>query len=263
VLRTYSANSEVKGRLNVTYYLNSGNLDTFADLTGLVDPKIYPQVNENKITGSLGDYKFHDAYLTELSFSAKPFEIIEANLSLDIYGKMEYHEGWGEEVINSSECLKAWQYTVPHAMNTKIYGSNGVGIDYPLSFDYSISARREAEVPVPLSGLIAEDGELPTRVCKNEIDISVTIEGEKLDPFLKISGQRADVRIVLSDIGFDESFSDNNYNKLNEFRLNGSLFIPEAVPLQLQQHGIKNEDMLSVSEGGYLKGRATIKQSYR
>ncbi len=263
VLRSYAAQGEVRGRLNISYYMNSGNLDTFADLTGLSDPTIYPQINEKKITGSIGDYKFNDAYLTELSFSARPFEIIEANVDLDVYGKMNYEEGWSEHVLENMPCIRESRYTAPHAMNTKIYGANGVGIDYPLNFDYTISCNRYPDLTVPISGFIGDDGELPNRVAKNEIDITISIEGEKLDPFLKITGQRADITILLSDIGFEKDFTDNNLGKLNEFRLAGNLILPEAVPAELKQYGVKDEDALSVSEGGVLRGRATVKQSYR
>lgn len=263
VIRNYSAQAEVKGRLNISYYMNTGNLDSFADLTGLAEPNIYPQVNERKVTGSIGDYKFNDAYLTELSFNAEPFSIIEANLDLDVYGKMEYVDGWSEYILNEMPCVRRRQYTVPHAMNTKVYGANGIGIDYPLNFNYTITANRYPEIPIPVSGFIDEDGELPARVTKNEIDITISIEGEKLDPFLKITGQRADITISLSDIGFEKDFTDNNYGKLNEFKLAGNLILPDAVPAELEQYGVKDEDALSVSEGEFLRGRATVRQSYR
>ena len=251
------------GRLNITYYMNTGNIHSFADLTGLMDPTIYPQVNETKITGSLGDYKFNDAYLTEMSFSAEPFQVIETNIDLDIYGKMEYVEGWSESVFDNYPCIRENQLTVPHAMNTKIYGANSVGIQYPLSFSYSIYANQIPEIPVPISGYADDDGELPVRVAKNEVDITIDLEGEKLDPFLKITGQRADVTISLSDIGFDEKFTDNNFGKLKEFKLAGNLVLPDAVPEELEQYGVVDQDALSVSEGGFLRGRASVRQAYR
>ena len=263
VIRNYAAKGEIRGRLNISYYMNTGNLHSFADLTGLADPDIYPQVNEKRITGSIGDYKFNDAYLTELSFSAEPFSIIEANIDLDVYGKMEYSEGWSDHVLEEMPCVRKRQYTVPHAMNTKVYGANGIGIDYPLNFNYTISANRYPELNVPIDGFIDDEGELPNRVAKNEIDITISIEGEKLDPFLKITGQRADITILLSDIGFEEEFTDNNFGKLNEFKLAGNLVLPVVVPAALEQYGVKDEDALSVSEGGFLRGRATVRQSYR
>lgn len=263
VLRNYAASNVVKGSLNISYYMNTGNLHTFADLTGLMDPTVYPQVNEAKLTGSFGDYIFEDAYLRELSFSAEPFQIIEANLNIDIYGRMKYQEGLSESILNDYQCLKQNQFSVPHAVNTKLIGTSGVGIDYPLNFEYSISSNRSPEIPVPISGKLDEDGEVPSRVTKDQIDISIRIQGEKLDPFLKISGQRASVVVELSDIGFNKDFTDNNAGLLKKFALAGSLVYPELPSQELRDYGVVEEDNLSVSEGGFLKGTATIKQSYR
>jgi len=263
VLRNYAAGGIVRGSLDVTYYMNTGNLHTFADLTGLLDPNIYPQVNEAKITGSFGDYIFEDAYLRDLSFSAEPFQIIQANLSLDIYGRMLYQSGLADSIISDYGCIKENQLSVPHAINTKVEGASDVGIEYPLNFTYKITSRRNPEVPVPLSGKMDDDGELPVRVTKEDIDISIRIEGEKLDPFLKISGQRADVTVSLSDIGFSKEFTDNNQGLMKEFRLAGSLVHPDLPSQELKDYGVVEEDNLSVSEGGFLQGSATIKQSYR
>lgn len=263
VVRNHSARGPVRGRLNFSYYMNTGNLHTFADLTGLLDPKIYPQVNEAKMTGCLGDYVFNDIYLTEMSFSASPYKPIEAEANLDVYGKMEYVEGLADKITSNYECLKQNQISVPHAVRSEILGTNDVGIQYPLSFDYNISANRIPEIPIPISGNSDLDGELPIRVTKNEIDITINLQGEKLDPFLKITGQRADVTIRLHDIGFSKDFSDNNQGKLKEFRLLGNLVLPEEVPEELKQYGVVDQDALTVSEGGFLRGRATVRQSYR
>ena len=110
---------------------------------------------------------------------------------------------------------------------------------------------------------MSDEGELPIRVTKEAIDISIRIRGEKLDPFLKISGQRANVTVQLSDIGFSKEFTDNNQGLLKEFRLAGSLVHPDLPSQELKDYGVVDEDNLSVSEGGFLQGSATIKQSYR
>ncbi len=263
VVRNYAAEGPIRGRLSISYYMNTGNLHTFADLTGLMDPTIYPQVNESKITGALGDYHFHDIYLSEMSFDAQPFQPIQANVELDVYGKMEYVEGFADSITSTYHCFKEEQITLPHAVNTKILGADGIGINYPLNFNYSITANRVPEIPVPISGYSDTEGELPTRVAKNEVDITVQLQGEKLDPFLKLTGQRADVTIKLSDLGFEESYSDNNFGELKEFRLLGNLILPDEVPQEMKQYGVVDQDALSVSEGGFLRGRATVKQSYR
>jgi len=263
VFRNYAASGPIKGSLRVTYYMNTGNIHQFADVTGLVDPNVYPQVNESRVTGCLGDYFFEEAYIRELSLSAQPFQVITTNIDLDVYGHIKYVEGNAEKITNDYGCLREEQLTVPHAINTKLKGTEDVGIKYPLDFNYTISCQRNPGYEVPLSGEKDPLGEIPVRVTKESIDITARIQGEKLDPYLKIEGKRADLTVELSDIGFSKEFTDNNFGKLKEFKLVGSLTYPQPVPELLQNYGVVDEDALSVSEGGFLRGAATVKQSYR
>jgi len=264
VVRHYAADQGVRGRLSLSYYMNTGNIHSFFDITGLVDKEIYPQVHEGKITGILGDYAFSDAYITEMSFQARAYEPIETQITLDIYGSLEYVSGQALSIIdNDYYCYRKEQLTVPHSIGTKIQGIENIGMEYPLEFTYTISVDREPTYSIPESGTIGDDGEIPTRVSKDAIDITAEIMGEKLDPYLKITGQRADLTVKLSDIGFESGFTDNNFHELGEFKLIGNLVYPEPVPEQLQSYGIVDQDTINVSDGGYLRGRASIKQSYR
>lgn len=264
VVRNYAADQGVRGRLNISYYMNTGNIHSFFDITGLLDKEIYPQVNEGKITGVLGDYSFSDAYITEMSFNARAYEPIETQISLDIYGSLEYVSGQAKSIIdNDYYCYRREQLTVPHSVGTKLEGIENIGMEYPLDFTYSISVDRSPTYHIPESGVIGDDGEIPVRVNKTSIDITADIMGEKLDPYLKITGQRADLVVRLSDIGFETGFTDNNKGEIGEFRLVGNLVYPEPIPEQLKSYGIVDQDTISISDGGFLRGRASIKQSYR
>ena len=246
-LRSYAAEGASKGSLAVTYYMNTGNIHSFFDVTGLMDDNCYPQVNEGKVTGCLGDYFFDNAYIRDISFSAQPFQVIQTTANLDIYGNLRYVEGNADSITSNYGCSREDQRTVPHAINTKINGSDDAGINYPLDFSYSISANRNPCFELPLSGNQDAGGEVPTRVTKEAINITAKIRGERLDPYLKITGKRANLNIQLKDLGFETGFTDNKFGTLKEFSL----------------YGVINSDDLSVSEGGYLAGGASIKQSYR
>ena len=246
-LRNYSAEGPTKGSLAVTYYMNTGNIQSFFDVTGLIDPKVYPQVNEGRVTGCLGDYFFDDAYISEISFSAQPFQPIQTSAKLDIYGNIRYVAGNAEKITSDYGCIREEQRTVPSAVNTKVEGSEDAGISYPISFSYTINAQRKPSFQLPVSGNKDPNGELPARVTKEAINITAKINGEKLDTFLKITGKRADLNIKLSDIGFNKAFTDNNFGVLKEFKL----------------YGVIDSSNLSVSDAGYLQGGATVKQSYR
>ena len=247
VLRNYAAEGPVKGSLSIQYYMNTGNIQSFFDVTGLMDSTVYPQVNEGKVTGCLGDYTFDNAYIRDISFSAQPFQVIQTTANLDIYGSINYVEGTADRLTSDSACTKEDQRTVPHAVNTKINGSDDAGINYPLDFSYSISANRNPCFELPLSGNQDPGGEVPTRVTKEAINITAKIRGERLDPYLKITGKRANLNIQLKDLGFETGFTDNKFGTLKEFSL----------------YGVIDSNNLSVSEGGYLAGGASIKQSYR
>ena len=120
---------------------------------------------------------------------------------------------------------------MPHAIGTKIEGIKNLGMEYPLDFTYTISVDREPTYETPISGnLDRVEGEVPVRVNKTSINITADLVGEKLDPFLKITGQRADLTVKLSDIGFAEDFTDNNLGEMQQFKLVGNLVYPEPIP---------------------------------
>lgn len=266
VLRNYAANDIARGTLNISYYMNTGNLESFSDVTGLMDLQSYPHTDEGKITGSLGDYMFYDAYIKEVSFSAQPFQPIQTNVTLDIYGALDVKEGLSEEIIENYGCygyILPPQKNIPHAMNTKIVGSESAGMKYPLSFSYKITAERKPEVYLPISGGYDDGGEIPDRVTKEDIEVVIELAGERLDPHLKLDGQRADVSIKLSDLGFDPEYTDNNVGSMKEFRLlrNPNDRQPYATPYQA--YGVIESNKLTISDQGYLQGSVTIRQSYR
>ena len=266
VLRNYAAEGPAKGSLNISFFMNTGNVETFADVTGLMDLDAYPAVDEGKITGSLGDYLFYDAYIKEVSFSAQPFQPIQANVSLDLYGTLDLEEGRSQKIIDGYGCFGYTypaQKNIPHAINTKLEGSETVGIKYPLNFSYKITASRNPELYLPVSGKIDEGGEIPSRVTKDNIDIMLDLAGERLDPFLTISGKRADVSIKLSDLGFDKKFTDNNAGVMKEFKMVGNMGDIQPYQTPYQAYGVVESNKLSVSDQGYLQGSVSIRQSYR
>lgn len=265
VVRHYAAERGARGSLDITYYMNTGNVYSFFDVTGLVDKEIYPQIHEGKITGCLGNFTFDDAYIREISFSARPYEPIQSTVSIDIYGNLNYQSGLSESIIGDDyRDYRRYQHSVPHAVGTKIEGVKNLGMEYPIDFTYTISVDREPTYEIPVSGnLDKSEGEVPVRVNKTSINITADLVGEKLDPFLKITGQRADLTVKLSDIGFTEDFTDNNLGEMQQFKLVGNLVYPEPIPEELVSYGIVDRDTISVSDGGFLKGRASIKQSYR
>ena len=84
----YVADSPIKGTLDVDFYVNEGNLPHFFSITGLADPTEFPPINNDRVTGFLGDFAFYGAYLTKFEFSISPNAISQAKASFDIYGNL-------------------------------------------------------------------------------------------------------------------------------------------------------------------------------
>ena len=84
----YVSTGPVQGSLDVSFYPNTGNLKSFFNITGLSDPLKYPPIDEEKITGFLGDFAFHNAYLTSYSFGLQPNGISQASASFVIFGEL-------------------------------------------------------------------------------------------------------------------------------------------------------------------------------
>ena len=92
VIRNYSTTSPIKGSLNIDFFLNTGTVQSFFNLTGLLGNEIYPQVNETKITGFFGNFFFNDGYIESLSFSTRAFSPYLANASIALFGNLRYDE---------------------------------------------------------------------------------------------------------------------------------------------------------------------------
>ena len=105
-VRNYCTESPIAGTLDVTFYLSGQNIEDFFNVTGATGALAacqYPPINEERVTGSFGDWKFNHAYLKSLSFSAVPYQPIRSRASFDLYGSLDYNEGFGATLINSSD----------------------------------------------------------------------------------------------------------------------------------------------------------------
>ena len=84
----YTSSGPVKGSMSVSFYVNNGNLPHFFNITGLSNPSQYPPIDEERVTGHLGDFRFSNAYLKKLSFSLAPNSMSKAQANFDIYGSL-------------------------------------------------------------------------------------------------------------------------------------------------------------------------------
>jgi len=246
----YVSDGPVQGTLDVSFYINTGNLKSFFNITGLGSS--FPPIDEQKITGFLGDFKFNCAHLNSLEFSISPNSISQARASFSVYGVLEQDSTITNSYYSSS--LYA-QQSIPHGQDSSILGASQAGIDHPISFSYKINVERTPTYCTPTGKYFRSDGtynptgDLPKRVSKKSVSITTSIAGENIDPNILsegLNGKRANIDINLKDLNY-QNFEDNSNGFLHTFN----------------SSGVITEQSLSVNSAGYLNGSVKINQLFR
>lgn len=239
----YSAQGAVEGSLSVNFYVNTGNLPSFFNITGLSNPSLYPPIDEEKITGFLGNFRFSDAYLTQFKFSISPNSISQASASFKVFGELVHDDSIVDSYYASDLYV---QQSIPHGMHSEIIGSSSLDMDHPISFSYSIDVGRNARYSTPTGSSLDNVGLVPDRVSKSTTKISMTMDGENLDPNILsdgFNGKRANLKAILKDLSYVD-FEDNSNGLLHTFNCSGIIV----------------SQNLSVNSAGYLNGSISVNQ---
>lgn len=237
----YVATSPIEGTLDVDFYLNTGNMPSFFNITGLVDPTVYPPVSNEVITGFLGDFTFDHAYLSNFSFNVSANSISQASASFQLYGLLQKDENISKNYY-SSDLYQ--QQSVPHGTNSAIIGINALGMDHATSFSYSASINRVPKYEAPKEDEIPEAGFTPSNVSKRETSISVTIAGTNIDPeIMKKALNREQISITceLHDLSY-QNHTDNSAGFMQKFNCDG----------------VVDSQSVSVNSLGFLEGSITM-----
>lgn len=240
----YVSSSPIKGSLDVDFYIGENNLQHFFNITGLSDPSVYPPINNETASGFLGDFKFSSAYLTQFSFSIGANSMIQAQASFDVYGNLIEDPTLSANYYSSSLYQ---QQSVPHADRSKIIGLSSIGMNDAVSFSYNATISRYPRYEAPTENFIPEVGFLPERVSKRETSVSISVEGDNLDPsILQKAARNENIQITceLHDLSY-ESADNNTAGLLSSFNCNGAV----------------SQQNLSVTSLGYLNGSVTINQN--
>jgi hypothetical protein len=239
----YASQGPVAGSMQVNFYTDKGNLQNFFNITGASNPLLYPPVDEERITGHLGEFAFDHAYLKSFSFSIAPNSIIQASASFDVFGTLEKNS----ELINNYHSSSEYsQSSIPHGKHSEIVGHSALGVNHPVSFTYQISVERLANYTAP-TGSETNVGLVPNRNSKSSTTVSMSLGGDNLDPDILsdgFNGKRANLNVILSDLDY-ENFEDNSEGELNTFSCNGVI----------------TSQNLSVSSQGHLNGSISVVQN--
>ena len=219
----YVPTAPLKGTLEFTHYL-TGALHPF------LNPLTAVEWTGEPLQGSLGGIEFSSGYIKALSFSVSPFEPIAVQSSLDIYGELN------AEVSGKSDSAMRGTREEPraigHGARTYAAGTD-IGVNNQLGFRYSVMTERNPVVPIG-SGL-------PIRVTKENVRISMNVEGEDLGDVLTTTGYEATLDIYIHDV-----YGAPGATAIGRFGCTGQAF----------------SQNVSVGTNGYVRGSIGISQAY-
>lgn len=172
----YAPNGPIRGTFSFSHYM-TGSLPQYLNpLNEISEP----------FSGSFGGVKFQSGYARSLSFSVEPFSPIKVNSQIEVYGELTSLPDNGENRFGIR-----LQSGLAHGQYSYLAGSD-LGISNTTSFSYSVSTSRN---PVTTIG-----NELPYRVTKEDVEISMSVRGEDIGNILKASGNHAVINVNLFDI---------------------------------------------------------------
>lgn len=241
----YVTSGPIVGSLDVNFYINEGNLQNFFNITGLALDNTFPPINDQKVTGFLGDFAFENAYLTSFQFGIAPNSLFQASASFDIYGNLVKDESLTDNYY-TSELYS--QQSVPHGQTSQVLGASAIGMNHVSSLSYNINVSRNATFEAPTCSNFDDNvGISPKRVSRGPTTITMSLEAEGINPNLLsegFNGQKSQVSVNVSDLNYD-NFENDSAGLMQTFSCNG----------------VVSNQALSVSSQGYLNGSVTLTQN--
>lgn len=237
----YAPRSPIAGSLEVDFYLNTGNMPSFFNITGIDDPTKFPPVSNDVITGFLGDFSFQNAYLSSFSFTVSANALSQASASFLLYGSIVKDTSLSANYY-SSDLYQ--QQSLPHGDRSKVLGIEAVGMEHVISFSYSASINREPKYDPPMYDEIPEFGIAPYRVSKKDTVVTISLVGTNIDPSIiqkAINRETVELSCELYDLSYD-AYENNSAGFMQKFNCNGFV----------------TSESVSVNSLGFLEGGLTI-----
>jgi hypothetical protein len=220
----YAADAPLKGTLSFSHYL-TGSLHEF------LNPLTNVERTGEPLRGNLGGIEFASGYIRSLQFSVSPMAPILVRSSMDIYGELSVlgAEGRSDEVMRG---VQDDPRAISHGAQTYLAG-NDFGINNKLGFSYSVTCERN---PMTVIG-----SGLPSRVTKENVQISMTVRGEDLGNVLTTTGYAA-----IADIYVYGVYAEPGSEAMGRFGCTGQ---------------VHSQD-IAVSNGDYMAGEISLSQDY-
>ena len=236
----------LKGQLDISFYISAGvfavdgNPNTIDRMFDIADGMSEAPIHNNVV----GRYSFDNMYLNSFGFDMKPFGIIQANASYDIYGSVAkvIDRRFQKSQVDFAHGLKSFG-------NIVATGESGDEFEV-VNLKYNIIVGRKVHNHIRSSENTAAnlyaDGVAPVRVTIENIEKEMTIQSNEMVEKLNSYG---DQQLGTSPFGLNDSRIDAFLLSMNNERI-----------ARFSASGKIQTQSLSVQEGQYATSSITIKE---
>ena len=245
----YRPKNGVTGNLSISFYISPSsmskdNLSAFLELAEIaMSGGGKDSITENPINDNyVGRYNFDNAYLKTFGFEMKPFGLIMANASYDIYGTISnYPDKWlTKQDIDFGHAIKSFGSIKISGAETQSVFSSGfemLSLKYNILVNRKVSNRIRANENTQIATYAG--GAVPTRVSSENIEAQGEIVGTELIDNLNSYGdqQRLSQSDNLDDSVFDIFMYSMQGVKIAHFSIAGKI-INQQMNIAENSHAI-------------------------
>lgn len=245
----YRPRDGVTGTLSISFYVSASsmsddNLNAFLELAkisisgGSNNSIAETPINDNVV----GRYSFDNAYLKSFGFDMKPFGLITAKASYDIYGTIfDSPDKWlTSRETDFGHAIKSFGSIKISGAETSSVFSSGfqmLGMNYNILVNRKVSNRIRANENTQIATY--SGGAVPIRVSAENIEAQAEVIGTELIDNLNSYGdqQRGSQSDGLNDSVFDIFMYSMNGLKIGHFSIKGKV-VNQQMNIAQQTHAI-------------------------
>lgn len=227
-LLRYSPQGGIVGSLSLSFYPTKNFHENYQefDIINIVNNPEHLDSFINGTTGSFAGVDFSNAYLKSLSFSVEPFSPIQVQTSFDVYGSLTASSNLTEAFDENG----ANEINIPNGVNSYFVAATSLGLDYPISFNYSANINTSVDYYVGST--------VPSRVSRSSVDVNMDINGERFGNELSFAGNNASLTTHLYPVHSTDPIGSflcsgvvvsNQLNSASNQYLRGSLALTQSL----------------------------------
>ena len=242
----FAPTKNLKGQLDVSFYISAeqfavdGNPNNIERMFDIADGMSEAPINNNVV----GRYSFDNMYLKSFSFDMKPFGIIQANASYDIYGSVTkvIDRRFEKSEVDFAHSLKSFGNIVASAGNQDQFEI--------ASLKYTILVGRKAHNHIraneDTSINTTPHGAVPVRVSIENIEKEIVLEASEFVDNLNAYGDQQYVTSPksLNDTKIEAFLLSLQGQRIARFSVSGKI----------------HSESMSIQEGQYAKGSITVRE---